>query len=298
MIINQGNLDGIYRGFSAAFNQGFTSAPTAYASVAMTAPSSTRETTYAWMGQIPRLREWLGERVIKNLNTYGYTIQNRKFESTVEVQREDIEDDSYGVYGPLFTEMGRTAAEHPDELVFSLLANGFTSHCYDGQYFFDSDHPTTDKDGAETVASNIQAGEGVPWFLFDTSRAIKPLIFQRRLEYELQRIDRATDENVFMKDLYLYGVRARANAGFGLWQLAYGSMAALTPENYAAARAAMMALRGDEGRLLGVTPDTLVVPPFLEAEGRQVVIADRLDSGASNVWAGSAKLITTAWLAE
>lgn len=67
-----------------------------------------------------------------------------------------------------------------------------------------------------------------------------------------------------MTDEYLYGVRARANAGFGLWQLAFGSRAPLTAANYAAARASMSSIKGDQGRVLGIRPNVLVVPPALE----------------------------------
>ena len=52
---------------------------------------------------------------------------------------------------------------------------------------------------------------------------IKPVIFQRRRDYDLRRMDMRDDEHVFMRDNYRYGVDARVNAGYGLWQLAYGS---------------------------------------------------------------------------
>jgi phage major head subunit gpT-like protein len=60
----------------------------------------------------------------------------------------------------MFAEMGQAAVRHPEELVFSLLASGFTTACYDGQFFFDSDHPVTDADGNITMASNTGGGAG------------------------------------------------------------------------------------------------------------------------------------------
>ena len=104
------------------------------------------------------------------------------------------------------------------------------------------------------MASNMQAGTASAWYLLDTSRAVRPLIWQEREKYEFQQVTDAGDKGVFMTDQYLYGVRARVNAGFGLWQLAFGSKAPLTPANYSAARAAMMGYRGDKGRILGVRP--------------------------------------------
>ncbi len=80
----------------------------------------------------------------------GYTITNKDFEVTVGVDRNDIEDDNLGVYGPLMQEMGVSAAQQPDDLTFGLLAQGATETCYDGQCFFDTDHPSFDKNGVKS----------------------------------------------------------------------------------------------------------------------------------------------------
>lgn len=61
------------------------------------------------------------------------------------------------------------------------------------------------------------------WFLASTKRAIKPLVFQVRQKPNFVSMTNDTDENVFYRKEYVYGVDARYNAGFGLWQLAYGS---------------------------------------------------------------------------
>ncbi len=243
-----------------------------------------------------------------HLTAHAFEIVNKKFEDTVSVQRTDIEDDKYGIYAPFFKELGRAAAEHPDELIFSLLGQGVSKTCYDGQYFFDTDHPVSNGESVVTSVSNMQAGAGEPWFLLDCSRAIKPMIYQERLPYKLTSLDADNDQNVFFKDEYIYGVRARSNAGFGLWQLAFASKAPLTAENYEAARAAMMNMKGDEGRPLGIKPDTLVVPPTLEGaamrllnNGTRIVLTDNGSGGnlpvsVQNEWANTAKPIITAWL--
>lgn len=197
----------------------------------------------------------------------------------------------------MFDEMGRLSRHHPDELMFALLANGFNEPCHGGQMFFDTDHPVRDENDIEQFVSNLADGADQPWYLLDTSRAIRPLIWQSRSPYRLQALDQDTDENVFMRDTYLYGVRARSNAGFGLWQLAYASHQALNIDNYAAARAAMMSLRADGGRILGVMPDVLVVPPGLESAGRTVLNATPHAQDEPNIWAGSAELIVAPLLA-
>jgi len=297
MIINAANLSLLYEGFNTSFNNAFGATPSNWADVAMEMPSNTRETTYAWLGQLPSIREWLGDRIVQNLVAHSYKIANKNFELTLSVSRNDIEDDQYGVLGPLFSEMGRSCAVHPDQLIFGLLAQGFTTPCYDGANFFDTVHPVTNANGAVNLVANAVPGGGSPtWYLFDTSRAIRPLIFQKRRPYTMVAKVNPDDDNVFSRMEYLYGVDARVNAGFGLWQFAYASTAALTPDSYGAARAAMHALTGDTGRPLGIMPDTLVVPTELEAAGMTIINADRNAAGATNIWAKTAKLIVTPWL--
>jgi phage major head subunit gpT-like protein len=298
MLINGANIASLYQGFNTSFNKGIQSAPSRYKDVAMVIPSATLETTYGWLGQFPKLREWVGDRVIKNLSSHSYAVKNKLFESSIGVKRTEVEDDQYGIYGPLMEEMGRTAGDHPDELIFSLLADGFTTTCYDGQYFFDTDHPVGNGE-VETTVSNMQAGVGAPWFLLDTSRSIKPLLFQERIPYSFQSLTADTDESVFMRDEFLYGIRARVNAGFGLWQLAFGSKAALNATNYASARSAMTSSKSDEGRPMGIVPNKLVVGPSLEQAGRKIVNSQLIsDAGVtvSNEWAGSVELVVVPWL--
>lgn len=86
------------------------------------------------------------------------------------------------------------------------------------------------------------------------------------------------------------------NAGFGLWQLAYGSKQTLNAANYASARAAMMSFTADGGRKLGVSPTILLVPPSLEEAGLNIVNTEFGAAGASNPWKGTAKLIVTPYL--
>ena len=298
MLINAGNLILLFQGFSGAFNKGLQGAKTHFRDIAMVVPSSTREGKYGWLGQFPKLREWIGDRYVTGLVMHDYAIRNKKFELTIAVQREDIEDDQYGVYSPLMAEMGKSVAEHPDEILFSLLSQGFDTLGYVGQNFFDTDHPIKDHEtGETTTASNSGGGSGTAWFLLDVSRAIKPLVWQERVPFTFQSLVHDTEEHVFKRDEYLYGIRGRANAGFALWQLAYGSKATLDTNSYAAARVAMTSLRGDEGRPLGIMPNLLVVPPALEEAAREILVAERNASGATNVWKGSAGLIIVPWLA-
>lgn len=300
MIINAGNLKTLYVAFKAAFQGGLAQAASQYQQIATTVPSSTGTEEYGWLGSFPNMREWLGDRVVNGAKSHGYSIKNKPFELTVGVPRPSIEDDQYGVYTPMMTEMGRAAAANPDQLVFSLLSAGNATLCYDGQFFFDTDHPVTGADGV-TVASQSNyddnAGSGTTWYLLDTSRALKPIIFQNRKAPNFVSKTAETDDNVFDRNEYVYGVDSRCNVGFGFWQLAYGSRKTLDEAGLTAAYTEMTSRKGDGGRPLGIKPNVLVVPPTLKFAAMKLVNATTLANGADNVMKGLVTVIDVPWLA-
>lgn len=286
-------------GYSDAFQRSLAATPSDFARVATQVPSSHTSNTYGWLGQFPKLREWVGDRVLKDMKAHGYSVVNRLFEGTVGVPRTAIEDDNVGVYTPLFAEMGRAAATHPDELVFALLAAGESELCFDGQPFFSAAHPVyqnVDGTGTAVSVSNLQAGSEPAWYLLDAGRALKPLLFQERTRPELEALTATNDEGVFMRDEYLFGIRYRCNAGFGFWQMARKQKNALTAANFNAAVAAMQTLAADGGRPLGLSPTLLVVPPALRAAAMEIVKSERLASGASNPNLGMTDLLVTPWV--
>jgi Mu-like prophage major head subunit gpT len=298
MLINQSTIRALYTGFSTAFQGSFSAVRPMYERVATTVPSTTAENEYGWLGQMPRFREWIGDRVVNSISAHGYTVRNRPFELTVGVKRDHIEDDNVGIYTPLFQELGRAAASFPDEQVFPLLKAGWATLCYDGQNFFDTDHPVINEAGVEVSVSNSGGGAGTPWYLLDTTRALKPVIYQSRKKFDrLVRKDQETDDNVFNRAEFVYGVDGRCNVGFGFWQMAWGSKQTLDAAAYEAARAAMGAFTADNGRPLGISPNLLVVPPSLEGAGRRILQSQLVNGGESNPWAGTAELLVVPWLA-
>jgi phage major head subunit gpT-like protein len=128
MIVNPQVLDLACKGFETVVTDAMMNAPAYAMDVAMTVPSASRDETYGWLGAFPSMREWVGPRHIQNLVANGFVIQNRKFESTVEITRDDISDDKLGLFKPMFAEMGQAAVRHPDGLIFGLIASGFTTN--------------------------------------------------------------------------------------------------------------------------------------------------------------------------
>lgn len=297
MKINSASLDALRVGFKTTFQAGLGLAASQQARVAMKVTSTNRSEKYGWLANIPGIREWLGDRLVQNLGEYDYEIKNRSFEQTIGVDRDDIDDDNLGTYGPLFQMMGDNVGTFPDTLVWPLLKAGFATNCFDGQYFFDTDHPVIQADGSTASVANTDGGAGTPWYLLCTKKPIKPIIYQERRAFDFVAKDDPKDDNVFNKKTYLYGVDGRANVGFGLWQLGWGSKQTLDADHYATARAAVMSFKADYGQPLGLVPDLLVVPPALESAGRKVLQSQLVNGGESNPWAGTAELLVVPWLA-
>lgn len=298
MIINKHSLTALFVAFKAAFAGGLGQAKSQYNLIATTVPSTTATEEYGWLGKFPGMREWLGDRVVHGAATHGYSIKNKKFEMTVGVPRESIDDDQYGVYTPMMTEMGSAAGAHPDELVFGLISAGPSTLCYDGQNFFDTDHPVIDAAGVEQSQSNWDnnSGSGTAWYLLDCKRSLKPVIFQSRKKPMFVAKTAETDDNVFFASEYVYGVDSRCNVGFGFWQLAYGSRKTLDETNLIAAFVAMTSRKGDHGRSLGIRPSVLLVPPSLEWAARKLVNSTTLANGEDNVLKGVVEVVVGDWL--
>lgn len=290
MDLNAASLAALNLAFTTAFNTSLTGVETTYGRVAMTVNSTTRTQSYPKLSEIPGMREWLGDRVINRFQVDGFQITNRKFENTIAVGVDDIADDQIGMYSTLVSDFGQTAAELPDDLVWEQIAAGFTTTHYDGQFFFDTDHPVEDEDGVEQSVSNLTAGGGPAWYLIDTSRVVKPFIFQDRERAQLVARTNLSDANVAYQDEYQWLAKRRCAAGFGAWQLVHASKATLNATNYAAARKAMLEMRGHRGRKLNLRPNLLVVSPANEGAARDILLAERTAAGATNTWRNTADL--------
>lgn len=140
MIVNSQTLQGMYIGFNTLFNKAFSEATPLYQQVATVTPSATDAETYAWLGDIPGMREWIGDREVQNLSSADYTIHNKPFELTIGIGRDAVEDDKIGLYRPSVEMLAYAASMYPDKLVFDLMSKGFTNLCYDGKPFFSNDH--------------------------------------------------------------------------------------------------------------------------------------------------------------
>jgi phage major head subunit gpT-like protein len=297
MLVNASNLKVIFINIKLTFNNAFEAAPTQWDKVATLVPSTGKENNYAWLSRFPRMRKWLGDKQVKALAASTYTLVNDDYEATVEVDRNDVEDDQLGIYEPQAQDAGFSAKQWPDEMVFELLNQAFGAKCYDGQPFFSDKHPVgkavysnkgnkalssaslaeaqASYGAARTQMRRVKDEEGRPlnlmpkllvvppaledtantlmtaerlddgkaniykgtaevlvvpwltsdtaWFLMDTARPLKPLIFQQRKKPTFVAMTDINSPDVFTRKKFKFGAEARGQAGFGFWQMAYGS---------------------------------------------------------------------------
>lgn len=243
MLVNKESLDSIFTGLKTIFNNTLKALPGSWQATAMEVPSTSAGEDYAWLSRFPKMRKWVGEKFVKALEAGKYYKKNEDWETTIGVDRNDIEDDRLGIYNTQAMGAGEAASELRDIIVDDLKNGAFVNTCMDGQYFYDTDHPLKTSDGVASSVSNK-------------------------------------------------GTDALSAATLAAVQASYG-----------AARQAIMGYTDSEGMPLRLIPDTLEVPPALEAVARIICEKDKLVDNSPNPYQGTAKVLVnpaltsaTAWM--
>jgi phage major head subunit gpT-like protein len=95
---------------------------------------------YPFLGQVPRMREWIGGRQAKGLSENSMTIKNKHYESTLEIALKDLRRDKTPQLQARVSEFAAEGDAHWSTLVSDLIIAAPSALCYDGQYYFDTDH--------------------------------------------------------------------------------------------------------------------------------------------------------------
>lgn len=112
--------------------------------------SSVRNDIIGFTKGFPLMREWVGERRVRDLSRYNVTVGVRNWELTAGLSADDIFYETFGNLADEVRGIARAVPLHFVQYLVDLLTGGFTTSCYDQQYFFDTDHPN----GAGAVYSN------------------------------------------------------------------------------------------------------------------------------------------------
>jgi len=154
------NYSTIGRGLKGAFIKAYDNGedPSDVMMFIMETTSTGRDEEYAWLGNSPKMREWIGDRKLSKLNSFDYKLKNKDYEATLDVLRNDIEDDRMGNYKIRINDLAEQARIHPRALFFEAILAGETELCYDGSPFFSASHQDSEKSG---IQSNIYTSSGL-----------------------------------------------------------------------------------------------------------------------------------------
>jgi len=145
------------------FFDAYKATGTIYQDLTTRLQSTTDVERYGFLGTVPPLREWGQGRMARGLYSERYDVANLKYESTLEVSRDEISDDQTGQIRVRIKELGARAATHPDSLLSSLLVNGHSTgfNSYDGVPYFSATHASgksgTQNNNITSIAVNINA---------------------------------------------------------------------------------------------------------------------------------------------
>jgi phage major head subunit gpT-like protein len=278
MKITNAVLEALRVTLDTSFQDGLGRAPNVLDGLYTPIKSTTSKNTYGFLGAFPIMREWTGPKRVKSLDEFEYDVKNKPYESTIAIKRDDIEDDNIGL-APIAAEgMGEEASYWRERELIRLIKVSTSTLCYDGQYFFDTDHPV-----AGAAVSNMGGNDAVqPYYFLHTGRTLKPFIFQTRKTPVFVSLTDPTAQNVFLLAEYLYGVEARGAAAFGMWQMAHRRTDAVADAAFQAARTAMASITNDEGEPLGIEPDTVLFGASNRAAMESLFEVDTLPGGAKN----------------
>ena len=149
MPISTAKVEAVRRSLTQIMRKSSRSVQLLWPEIAMRVPSDGESENYGWLNSMPRMREFLGDRIFEELRASNYTLANVPWESSVGLDRHKVEDDQYGFFSNVARELAEEATRHPDDLLVDIIVNAETNLCYDGQPFFDTDH-VEGKSGAQS----------------------------------------------------------------------------------------------------------------------------------------------------
>jgi hypothetical protein len=141
MTVNRLTSRGILADLTQALSQGDGALVTAMARK-FTSDQGSEE--YAWLGQSPAMREWLGGRSAKDLREFSFSVANKEYEASIQVTVPELRRAKTDAIQIRINDLATRVNAHPYRLITNLIVAGESNVCYDGQFFFDTDHAEFD----------------------------------------------------------------------------------------------------------------------------------------------------------
>jgi phage major head subunit gpT-like protein len=121
-------------------------------------PSNAKVQGILTLTDAPGMREFKSERVPGTISDVLYQVTHRKWESTLNVKREDIEDDNIGYIPAAVKKMTAKSRKHYTLLASAAAVAGFVAKMSDGKAFFHADRKNLLPGGVKALtAENYEA---------------------------------------------------------------------------------------------------------------------------------------------
>lgn len=155
MELTNAQLQAFFTQLDLSQQRGYQKVQSYWQKYSMLSTSGSERKTYAWLAQLPSMKKWIGEKQLNNIAARSFEVVNDDFEQTFGLDRNKIEDDDFGIYTQSAELQGQAIARWPDEQMTAKLIAGTTQTCYDGQFFFDTDHPVDLDDTTQGTYANL-----------------------------------------------------------------------------------------------------------------------------------------------
>ena len=145
--------------FSAAFQEGVESLKDSVditwdKKATKVSMPGTETAVYGFLAEQPLFKLWQGERTVKTLKTGSYSLAVKDYEFTYKLSRNDVKYDRFGLLTDHMRGAGRASGRFYEDSVNAAQVAGKTQLCFDGQFFYDTDHPYG-LDGSGSTFSNL-----------------------------------------------------------------------------------------------------------------------------------------------
>lgn len=159
-LLDRSKLEAAYITFSTIFDMALTTTAVIYPEIATVIPDAGPINQFKWLGDVPVMQEWVGDRVINRLRAETHELRTKWFSNGIELDYDDVGEDRLGIVSPRIRQLARMGPKKIDAVVVDMYNNGFAGTLgltYDGQFLWDSDH-TADGAGVGASQTNLQTG--------------------------------------------------------------------------------------------------------------------------------------------
>jgi phage major head subunit gpT-like protein len=207
--------------------------PEAYNIFCQETPSASDQVIYPWIGKMPKMRLWNGARVVYQPAMGTYALKNQTFENTMGIDRFSLDDDQYGVLAQMLPMQAIELKRQPDYMFVDLLE-------------------ATGDQSSTTLQNGLDGTPGFgtahPVDIYNTSQS-------------------SAIGTTYANDFTGGGYAATIGGS----SVTVGG--ALNVSNLWTAIEYMMLYPGENGQVLGITPNEMMVPTLLMGEAEMILTA-------------------------